>query len=485
MSIGSILSIARSAIQAHQTAAAVVSNNIANAETEGYSRQRADLLPGGTIRFTYGTIGTGVTVDGVSRIRNLALDGNVRLQSGNAQGATVRSELLGEVESVFAEPSEQAMAAGLDAFFSAWSDLANNPTDATAKGAVRQRGAQVASLFNDYANRLNEIQNGTRDQLALNIDEANGLTQQMADLNRQITAAEADGHESPALRDERDLVSDKLATLLGARTVPQANGSYAVVVGGTTIVDASSTRPLALQAGSPASIVVAQTGSQVRFVGGTAGAMLNVMDTDIPAVRTKLDTMVKGFVNGVNHLQMSGWSAAGEALGRSNWNPLSGPTGSRIEFFDSTKTAAGSIALSADVLNDAGVIAAGSTQNGAGDNSVALSIGALRDDNGMAALEAAMGPAFGTSVGIASGTTFSEYYRDTVSTLGLDVSAAEADSEAFKTLASQAETRRSSVMGVSIDEELTLLMRHQQAFAAASRLVNTADEMAQEILNMV
>jgi flagellar hook-associated protein 1 len=484
MSIGSMLSIARSAIQAHQTAAEVVSQNIANSETEGYSRQRAEILPGPSTEFTFGTLGTGVTVENIRRLRNGALDINYRLQTGKSEGANVRADLLSQVEGIFGEPSDAAMAASLDAFWSSWSDLANNPGNATAQSAVRQRGSQVASLFNTYANQLTDVENGTRSQLSNTIDQANALMQRMAQLNHDITAAEADNRQAPDLRDARDLVSDQLANLLGARTVPQSNGTYAVVVAGTTIVDAANVRSLALQPGNPTSIAVASTGSQLRFVGGSAGSMLGVLNTDIASLRSKLDTMARAVVNGVNFLHMSGWTAAGDALGRSNWTPPA-PTGSRIEFFDPTNTTAASMSLSTDVTANAAVIAAGTTQNGPGDNGLALSIAALRDDNGMAALEASVGPTYGTLIGLASGTTYGEYYRDAATTLGLDVAAASSDASALGTLATQAQNRRSSVMGVSIDEELTLMMRHQQAFIAASRLVQAADEMAQTVLQMV
>src|ERR1043165_790293 len=122
-SIASILSIARSAITAQQTATQVISQNISNATTEGYSRQRAELFASVPQVTTRGTIGTGVSVFGVTRACDTLLDQVFRQQSSGASGANIRSDTLGAVEQIFNEPSENGLAASLDAFWSSWSDL--------------------------------------------------------------------------------------------------------------------------------------------------------------------------------------------------------------------------------------------------------------------------------------------------------------------------------------------------------------------------
>jgi len=124
-------------------------------------------------------------------------------------------------------------------------------------------------------------------------------------------------------------------------------------------------------------------------------------------------------------------------------------------------------------------------QNAPGDNSLALAIGALRDSSGTAALRTSMGAAtFAAQVGLTGSGTLGDSFRDTVTSVGMQVNAATDSATVHDTLASQADTRRASVSGVSVDEELTLLMRYQQAFQAASRLVRTADEMMQSLLEM-
>jgi len=485
-SFGSILSIARSAIAAHQAAMQVVSQNVANAETEGYSRQRAELVPSLPQRFPYGSLGTGVQVQNVVRLRDALLDASYRREAASAEGFGLRRDVLSQVEGIFGEPSDQALAGALDAFWSSWSDLANNPGSASGQAVVRQRGMEVASTLNRFASRLGDLEGTTRARLADSVSEVNRLATQLAGLNTQITAAEVGGIQAPELRDQRDRVADQLSKLAGGRVMPQSNGTLSFVVGGTAIVDGPTARPLEIRPGSPTTLGIVGAGDPLAQLGGTLGAIVDVLRTDLPDVRTRLDALAKGLVNAVNYLHTGGWTAAGEALGGANWDPLLGPTGSRVAFFDPAGTTAGSITLSSAVAQSSAVVASGTTQNGPGDNSLALALAALRDAGGVNALRTAMGSAtYAAQVGLNAGATFGDAYRDTVTSVGMQARAADSSAAVFETLAGQADTRRSSVNGVSIDEELTLMLRHQQAFQAASRLVRTADEMAQTLIDMV
>lgn len=486
MSIGSILSIARGAISAHQVALQTVSQNIANAEVEGYSRQRAEMITSYPQRFPNYTVGTGVSVRGVIRMRDELLDASYRREVGNRESYSVRRDLLGEVEGLLGEPSESGLANTLDQFWNSWSDLANNPGSAIAQSAVRQRGQQVAYTLNSYSQRIDDLTVRTRGHLSDVAGQVNTMAKQVAEINKQLTAAEVSGQQTPDLRDARDRIADKLAQLVGARVEIQANGTMGVYLGGLMLVDANNAHQLEVRS-TTTTTNLAMVGDvePIQTVGGQAGQMISFINTDVPAMQGRLNDFARGLVNGVNEYHASGWTAAGDALGNANWNPLNGPTGSRVNFFDSSFTTAGTIRLSSEVTASALVIASGDVQNAPGNNSLATAIGALRDDNGMAALQTRMGANFATQIGFASGESYSDHYTTTVTQLGVDTADAQSQFDVYDALSTQADNRRASVSGVSIDEELTLMLRHQQAYTAASRLVKVADEMAQSILNMV
>lgn len=486
MSIGSILSIARGAISAHQVALQTVSQNIANAEVEGYSRQRAEMITSYPQRFPNYTVGTGVSVRGVVRMRDELLDASYRREVGNRESYSVRRDLLGEVEGLLGEPSETGLANTLDQFWNSWSDLANNPGSAIAQSAVRQRGQQVAYTLNTYSQRIDDLTVRTRGHLSDVAGQVNTMAKQVAEINKQLTAAEVSGQQTPDLRDARDRIADQLAQLVGARVEIQANGTMGVYLGGLMLVDANNARQLEVRS-TTTTTNLAMVGDvePIQIVGGQAGQMIGFINTDVPAMQSRLNNFARGLVNGVNEYHASGWTAAGDALGNANWNPLNGPTGSRVNFFDSNFTTAGTIRLSSEVTASALVIASGDVQNAPGNNTLATAIGALRDDNGMAALQTRMGANFATQIGFASGESYSDHYTTTVTQLGVDTADAQSQFDVYDALSTQADNRRASVSGVSIDEELTLMLRHQQAYTAASRLVKVADEMAQSILNMV
>jgi flagellar hook-associated protein 1 FlgK len=482
---GSILSIARTAIAAQQTAVQVVSQNVANAETDGYSRQRAELVPRAPQQFGFGAVGTGVEVQGVVRLRDAMLDGGYRTEAASAEGFGLRRDVLSEIEGIFGEPSDQALSGALDAFWSSWSDLANNPASPAAQAVVRQRGIEVTTTLNRFASRLTDVETNTRQRLSSSVDEVNRLGAQLAELNGKITAAEVSGTQAPDLRDARDRIADQLSKLGGARIMEQSNGTLSFLIGGVSIVDGTNARPIEVRPGNPVALGLVGAADPLPQSDGTMGALLTLLNADIPDLRAKLDGFAKGLVNGVNYLHTGGWTPAGDALGNANWNPATPPTGSRVNFFNPANTTAASISISAEVSANAGVIASGSTQNAPGDNSLALAIGALRDSSGTAALRTSMGAAtFAAQVGLTGSATLGDSFRDTVTSVGMQVSAATDSATVHDTLASQADTRRASVSGVSVDEELTLLMRYQQAFQAASRLVRTADEMMQSLLEM-
>jgi flagellar hook-associated protein 1 FlgK len=464
MSIGSLLSIARSAIFAHQTAIQVTSQNISNAEVEGYSRQNADIEALPPQWFPQYSVGTGVTVRDITRVRDTLLDATYREQTGSAEGYGMRRDLLEQIESIFGEPSDSGLSSTLNQFWSSWSDLANNPTSETARGVVQQRGTQLAGLINNFAKRLDVLQSSTRDRINNTVEQVNALAKQVAVLNEQIIASESGGHPANDLRDARDRAVDAMAKLVPTRVVEHSDGSAAVLLGSYTLVDGDTVNTIEpkVVAGTPTSYAIGYAKSSTPFtrVGGALGAMLDALNTDIPTVRGQLDTLAAGLVSAVNAQHTQGWTAAGAG----------------VPFFDPAGTTASSIALSSQVKADASVIAAGGTVNATGDNSIALALSRLRDQ----ALASGSLPS-GSPL---AGTTFNNFYRDLVSRVALDTSSADQSATVYQTLAAQADTRRQSVSGVSTDEEMVSLIKHQAAYSAAARLVKVADEMAQTLVQL-
>ena len=246
----STLSIARTALVAHQTALQTVGHNIANAATPGFTRQEAVLTANDPQRLTYGTVGTGVSVSTVVRKRNEMLDVGYRTSAETAARVELRRDQLAQLESVFGEPSEEGMAKTMDEFFNAWSDLSATPTSIGARAVVQQRGRQVATLFNTYDNELTSQRTTATDRLQQTLRQVNSLAEQVADLNGRILSSESAGMPNNDLRDRRDVALDQLSSIAGARVERQANGNTAVLVGSFNLVEGTNTPRSAPAAGA-------------------------------------------------------------------------------------------------------------------------------------------------------------------------------------------------------------------------------------------
>lgn len=466
MSINSLLGTARLGLAAQQAAIQTVGHNITNATTEGYSRQRAVLQPHLT---------GGVLLSDIEHIRDTLLDSVYRRQLPQSSGHSTRFQILSYVSEIFNEPSENGLSSTLDQFWNAWSDLANMPDSAASRSVIQQRGDQLAQMLNRYSSDLDAIAESQLGSVEGLISRFNQLTDQIADLNKRIIAFEAGGSTASDLRDTRDLLTDELAGLIPVNVIEQKTGSYTIYISGTSIVDGISSKELTLSSDS-GGLSVSVNGRQLHLgtPDGSIGAIITALNVDIPEIRSELDTIAGYLVSTVNSIHREGWTATGELAGISNWDDTSAPTGSNIDFFDPTGTSAATIRLSSHVSASASYIAAGNVFEGSGNNATARELAQLRDAGSIPRPE---NPSSSISVG--------EYYRDLVTRTGVSTNDARTSTQVYSTLAQNADVRRMSSSGVSIDEELVALTIHQQAYAAAARVVTTADSMAQTLLDMV
>ena len=481
----STLSIARTALVAHQTALQTVGHNIANAATPGFTRQEAVLTANDPQRLTYGTVGTGVSVSTVVRKRNEMLDVGYRTSAETAARVELRRDQLAQLESVFGEPSEEGMAKTMDEFFNAWSDLSATPTSIGARAVVQQRGRQVATLFNTYDNELTSQRTTATDRLQQTLRQVNSLAEQVADLNGRILSSESAGMPNNDLRDRRDVALDQLSSIAGARVERQANGNTAVLVGSFNLVEGTNTQRLELAFAVPPGPAPAEpvgdvpvrirpvggTDSTVTGVGGELHALMESINQIIPELRTRLDANARTLTETVNTLHRTGFLFDGSTIPGT-------PAG---DFFDrgtvTSPVRAGTIGLDASIAADAGRIAASQSINAPADNTVANQLAALRD------LPTSV--TWTSADGAVERGSFIGFFRSTVTQLGITTQATRDDATLFRTLVDQAEARRQDAGGVNIDEEMVQIVRVQQAYQAAAKMVKSVDELMQTIMQLI
>lgn len=461
-SLGSILNIARNAIAANQTAVRIASHNIANAGTEGYTRQVAQMVETRPDRTPLGRLGTGVRIYDIARVRDALLDSSYRREAGQSASFDLRHELLGRIEEVLGEPSDTGLASSLDAFYGSWSDLAKDPGNAATRSVVIQRAEHVASTLNGFSMSLDQLAQATRGRLETTVQEINRTTEQIAQINGIIVSEEASGTTASDLRDQRDRLLDSLSKMGAVRTIERENGTAGVFLENALVVDGSNARSIAA-AGEPPMVTLGSAALRPAAEGSVLGELVATLTTRIPAVQGRLDELAEALVVQTNALQTAGFQTNGAA---------------GINLFDPTRTTARNIM----VVGTSDTLATSDNVAEPFNNRIALATAAMRSKPSQNAI--AQGIWTPAQAGLLGDSSAGEHYRTTVTELAVKTNLAADSAIVHGTLVEQIETRRKSVSGVSTDEELIKVMQHQQAYTAAARLVTVVDEMMQTVLGL-
>ena len=455
------LNTAVSALTAAQTALDTAAHNTANASTPGYSRQRVRLVA--SAPFTYpafnksgipGQIGTGVSIASIERARDGFLDGQIRGQNELSGYWDTRRDELAKVETVFPEPSDSGLGNVLSKFWSAWQDVAADPSSTAARAALTAQAGTLAQRVTSDSAQLKSLADGTNVQLTGGVNEINDIARQLAGLNDQIQRVVVSGDHANDLSDQRDALLDRLSSLIPVTVEPQADGSTTVLVGGTDLVNHGTARVITAGLNGAGDIEPQWSdGSAVSLGTAKLGALVEVRDTTLAGYRTQLNALVKGIADAVNVAHQSGTDATGAA---------------GLAFFTYTAgDEAGTLAVNAAIVADPRLVAAAAGANTPGDGSIA---GQIADLRGALLFGAGTQTAADTYAGLVSGI-------GSDSRQGVEM----ADNQAL--VVDHLTTRRESISGVSLDEEATDMIKFQHAYQAAARVITAVDEMLDQLIN--
>ncbi|MGY1751716.1 flagellar hook-associated protein FlgK [Blastococcus sp. SYSU D01042] len=463
MSTFGSLNTATTSLWAQRRALDVTGQNIANVNTDGYSRQRVDLraLGGSAVPAFYSTstgIGAGVSAEDVIRIRDAFLEGRGHTEHGNSARLTAETEAYSLVEQAFREPGTTGLQNLMADMWRGFQDVANKPEDPAARGQVLKRLETLVGGLHFSNAQLDGQWQQTRENVAVLVKDVNAAADTIAQLNTAILRATQGGLPANDLMDQRDLLVTKLADQVGATARTREGGVVDVVVGSVTLVAGGSASKLAVTGstdpadplGDPPRIVTASGGLTVT-VGGTAGGQLTALTSIIPTYRAQLDSIATDLATALNDAHDDGFDLDGTRGG-----PLLGSTTGPIT--------AASITV---VLTDPRKLAASSI--GADDGSVPGNL-----DRGNADKLAQLG----TGVGSPDTT-----YRKMIVELGVQSAVSQRNLGIQQVITGQVDAARESVAGVNLDEEMTNMLSFQHAYSAAGRLVSAIDEMLDILIN--
>jgi len=427
-------------ILAQQLALDVTGHNIANANTVGYSRQRASLVatdpytvPGVTRPPQAGQLGTGVDVDQYERVRDAFVDIQLRAQTMLNGANQATQDGLQQVEQAFNEPSDSGLNSLLAKYWSAWQDVSNSPENLATRQALAAAASSLAGGFNQVSQQLSTLQTQTATNVTYTINDVNSIGTQIAALNDAIAKSTVTGDHPNDLLDQRDLLIDKLSELGNVALANGANGAVDVSIGGAALVTGATSATLA-------------EASLTSLTSGKLSALVRLRDTTIPGYQTQLNTIASTLISQTNTAHAAGFDLSGTAGGT---------------FF--TGTDAATIGVnSALVTNPALIAASGNGQPG--NAAAALAINTLR----------------GTAV--IGSATIDQAYSQLVTRIGSDSQEAQRSLDTSSLLASTLQSKRDSVSGVSLDEEMTNMVRFQRGYQASARALSAMDDMLDTLI---
>ena len=445
------LLIGMQALEASQGALSATSNNIANVNTAGYTREVPQFSEAQQSQSGNEIIGGGVSLTGLQSVRDELLNLQIQNQTSLQSSADAQSSSLQEIQTNFTTSGGDITSA-LSAFSSILAQLSANPSSSAVQQGVLSSGQNLARAFNSTANGLTSVQSDANTQVTQTVAQINSLTKQIAQLSGQVSQLTAAGKDGGTTEDQRDQLVQQLSTLTGITVVQSSDGETITTGNGTPLVMGSSSYSLQTTTGSDGmQHVLDSNGTDITssIQGGELGGAIQIRDQVIPGFLTQLNSLASQFAAGFNAAQAKGFDSKGN-VGQN--------------FF--TVPAAGAAAGMSVAINDPSLIAISSD-------------GSVGSNGNVANLSAAL------TTALPSGQTPAQAYASLVDAVGTAASGASAQSTAIGQSLLQLNNQKNSVSKVSIDEETTNLIRFQTAYQAAARIVSTIQQLNSVTINMI
>ncbi|WP_409252012.1 flagellar hook-associated protein FlgK [Bacillus sp. SCS-153A] len=523
------LETAKRGMYTQQGALHTTGHNIANANTPGFTRQRVNFeqsepYPSPSINRPQipGQMGTGVEAGSIQRVREKFLDVQYRGENNKLGYWETKMEAMKKMEEVMNEPSDSGLSKTMDMFWQSLQDLAVNPTNSGARSVVRQRGVAVAETFNYVASSLGSIRTDLKNEIDVTENQINSLTRQIDNLNKRIGDVEPHGYLPNDLYDERDRLIDELSKIVDVQVTYKSSGG-----GSLDIADGQATVKLMSENGQASAILVGAGGANqidVKYEGpnGTVSSIKvgtmevspekftsqgklrgliemygyqdfspnfqgNVKGT-YTNMMSELDNLAYTFAREFNEIHAAGMglneieaqqnvknvffvdpaqATNGEPLPNDN-DPLTDHLGLREGF-------AQRIGISQVIKNDLDHIASADgskpSEAAAGDSSTVLKLADV------------INTAFAYKAGSGEKADFRNYYEGVIGDMAVTSQEAVRLTNNSDVLRQAVEERRISVSGVSLDEEMTNMIKFQHAYNASARMITLQDEMLDKIIN--
>jgi len=484
------LQISTSALFASQKAISLTGNNIANADTKGYTRQRvisASIDPSTDItRFNQAlsaTVGGGVEISYIDQVRNAYIDTQYRMENAALGQWQTRSEEMSYIETLLDETEGGTISDAVSEFFDSIQELSMDTVSTEIRTNVQQTAITMIDTLATYYDELTGLQSRMNDNMSVTVDEINELVRGIVDYNKQISAYELSGEQANDLRDKRNVMLDSLSELVNIEYHEDSDNHLSVTVEGELLLDHTDARVLEVVADQTGvvsgttgfySINFADNGATFDYSNGKLEGYRMLRDGNavdevgIPRILSNLNALAQSIAEEFNTVHETGYTMATAST--------ASVTG--VDFFEIPAGGygdinAGNLSLSAEVLSSVNNIAASDTL-------IDLSADNTQEGNNVIALQLAELTSSSTLSSIGS---FEDFLKSSIVEVAIESAHDNAMYESQQSIVDNLLQRRESVSGVSTDEEMVNLITYQHAYSAASRMITAIDEALEVLIN--
>jgi flagellar hook-associated protein 1 FlgK len=448
-----LFEISKSGLASAQRSLTVTSNNIVNADTPGYTRQRVDKMPVG-LNTGMTSIGLGVNISTATRLRNDMNDVLTNQKRQEFGFMSYKNQVYERLQATMTTDSGGDLDVRISRFFDMFSELANDPQDISVRNSLLSEAQQLTSKFMNIDQTLSDTNELIADTAQTTITNINKLLRDIQALNESVVQSNHRGSPDPTSMDIRVRKLEELAQLVDFTQMNSDSGAIEIRIGGIRVLDDENILELRSEV-SPNDQqfkVRVAGGTIVDVNGGELGAQLDMYTNNIPEFRAKLDELANTLVTEINSIHSSGFGLT-DAVGR--------------DFFVASGNTAGTITINPDLISNPDNIAASTLSGEAGNGELAAQINELRN------------------AGLINGRKIVDQTIEIISTPGSEVYSLASQMETNEAEIAMLQTQQERQSGVNIDEELANMIQFQNAYQGSARVMETARNLYDTLLGIV
>jgi flagellar hook-associated protein 1 FlgK len=430
---------------------ATTSNNVANANTPGYTREVTDIAAGEPVEVGSLSVGTGVVLEKIESLRDPMLQ--IQINQATQQNSSLNASLteLQQIQTQFAS-STTGIGADMSNFFNSLQQLSPDPSSLTLRQSVLTAADTLAIDINSAASSLHTQQGNLDQNVVDSVSQVNSLTSQIASVDQQISNLQSANQASGTLVDTQNNLIQQLSALVDVQVIPTGQGITLATSNGTALVSGSQSFALTTEERGGVQHVMAGTDDITNsLTGGSLAGLIQVRDQQIPSISASLDQLAAGLATNLNTADAQG-------------TDLNGAVGGNI-FEAPPVDGVGAAATMTVTMTDPSLIAA-SSDGTTGSNGNLANLSAVAD------------------TALANGQTPIDSYSNLVGEVGSAVSNTSADADSSNLILQQLNDEEGSVSGVSLNEEAANLIQYQTAYQSAAKVVSTINLLLLDAVNL-